>query len=95
VGSTINVNPEVAVDFSGGGFSNYFPRPTWQNEVVGSYLKTVPSNFSGVFNRSGRGYPDVSLAQLVTPRYCTERTLPRRSRHRDGTSSTMLSTTLN
>ena len=27
VGGTIRVNPEVAVSFSGGGFSNYFSRP--------------------------------------------------------------------
>lgn len=27
VGGTIRVNPEVAVSFSGGGFSNYFARP--------------------------------------------------------------------
>jgi tripeptidyl-peptidase-1 len=27
---------------------------------VGSFLKTVPADFAGVFNRSGRGYPDVA-----------------------------------
>jgi hypothetical protein len=95
VGATINVSPEVVVDFSGGGFSNYFPRPAWQNPIVGSYLETLPSNFSGVFNRSGRGYPDVSLVQSVAPRHRTKRTLLRRSRHRDGTLSTMSLTTLN
>lgn len=29
VGGTIRVNPEVAVSFSGGGFSNYFTRPRY------------------------------------------------------------------
>ena len=29
VGGTIHVNPEVAVDFSGGGFSNYFAQPRY------------------------------------------------------------------
>ena len=29
VGGTIRVSPEVAVSFSGGGFSNYFSRPRY------------------------------------------------------------------
>ena len=28
VGGTTRVNPETAVSFSGGGFSNYFARPS-------------------------------------------------------------------
>jgi tripeptidyl-peptidase-1 len=59
VGSTIGINPERAINFTGGGFSNYFARPWFQDPVVNSYLKTVPSDFPGIFNRSGRGYPDV------------------------------------
>jgi tripeptidyl-peptidase-1 len=63
VGSTVGINPERAINFTSGGFSNYFPRPAWQNDIVSSFLDTVPSSFPGVFNRSGRGYPDVRLAR--------------------------------
>merc|ERR1711862_52602 len=27
---------------TGGGFSDYSPRPTWQNSVVSNYLQTAP-----------------------------------------------------
>jgi tripeptidyl-peptidase-1 len=67
VGSTLGINPERAINFTGGGFSNYFPRPAWQDKVIGSFLNTVPSSFPGVFNRSGRGYPDVRLCALSRP----------------------------
>jgi tripeptidyl-peptidase-1 len=59
VGSTIGL-PEIAINFTGGGFSNYFPRPWYQDFVIPRYLDTVPASFPGVFNRSGRGYPDVA-----------------------------------
>jgi tripeptidyl-peptidase-1 len=46
------------------GFSNYFPIPDYQAKDVAAYLAfldslgTIPE--SGRFNRSGRGFPDVS-----------------------------------
>ena len=43
------MNPEVAANFSGGGFSNYFARPSYQNSVVSSYLQNVGSQYSGLF----------------------------------------------
>ena len=46
---------------SGGGFSNVFARPTWQNSAVSSYIDNTPSIPAG-FNRSGRAYPDVAMA---------------------------------
>ncbi|KAJ7775391.1 subtilisin-like protein [Mycena metata] len=61
VGSTIGFNPEVAVNFTGGGFSNVFPIPDYQADAVAAFVKTLPANFTGPFNRTGRGYPDVSL----------------------------------
>ncbi|KAJ7302738.1 subtilisin-like protein [Mycena albidolilacea] len=61
VGSTIGFNPEVAVNFTGGGFSNVFSTPEYQADAVAAFLKTLPANFTGDFNRTGRGYPDVSL----------------------------------
>jgi len=60
VGGTTHVNPEVAVNFSGGGFSNYFERPRYQDAAVSAYLDTIGSANAGLYNRSGRGYPDIS-----------------------------------
>ncbi|TVY24505.1 Aorsin [Lachnellula hyalina] len=62
---------------TGGGFSNYFPRPDYQAQDVANYLtKDLPfqslpyyeitadtpriGQNGGVYNRFGRGYPDVS-----------------------------------
>ncbi|KAJ6476613.1 family S53 protease-like protein [Mycena vulgaris] len=61
VGSTQGFGPEKAINFTGGGFSNFFPTPSYQAAAVASFLETVPSNFAGTFNKTGRGYPDVSL----------------------------------
>jgi tripeptidyl-peptidase-1 len=48
---------------SGGGFSNSFTRPAYQNTVVQSYLNTYTTTSSPApgYNSLGRGYPDVSL----------------------------------
>merc|ERR1712176_1262623 len=46
---------------SGGGFSTYTPRPSYQDAAVTGYLKsgvTLPP--STYFNSSNRGYPDVA-----------------------------------
>lgn len=61
VGSTQGFGPEVAINFTGGGFSNFFPAPDYQTAVIAGFLETVPSDFAGTFNESGRGYPDVAL----------------------------------
>lgn len=54
---------------SGGGFSDIFPRPSWQALHVRDYLgKYAPKYSSEQFNSSGRAYPDVSAMsqKLVT-----------------------------
>lgn len=61
VGATESLAPEVAAGFSSGGFSNYFPRPVYQDTAVPSYLVTLGDNNHGLFNRSGRAFPDVSF----------------------------------
>ncbi|KAJ6460213.1 subtilisin-like protein [Mycena sanguinolenta] len=61
VGSTIGIFPETAVNFTGGGFSNYFPAPKYQRTAVDGFLHTIPPTFRGTFNASGRAYPDVAL----------------------------------
>ncbi|CAK7242303.1 MAG: hypothetical protein STHCBS139747_003790 [Sporothrix thermara] len=55
-----SISPAVAADYSSGGFSNYFARPAWQNETVNTYLDRVGDSKAGLFNRSGRGTPDIS-----------------------------------
>lgn len=67
VGSTRYFGPEI-VGFdarngfvSGGGFSNYFPRPWYQDSMVNTYLKHhVGDMFKGLYNAAGRGIPDIS-----------------------------------
>jgi tripeptidyl-peptidase I len=61
--------------YTSGGFSNIFPRPSYQDSAVTHYLNTVKLPFTsydafpdqnfdnitkGVFNRPGRAYPDVA-----------------------------------
>ncbi|KAF9039632.1 subtilisin-like protein [Hymenopellis radicata] len=60
VGGTESVNPEVAVDFSGGGFSNYFAMPEYQAETVNAYVADLGTTNAGLFNTSGRAYPDLA-----------------------------------
>lgn len=62
----MRINPEV-VAFnlgnsyaSGGGFSNYFSRPAYQDAVVPTYITSLGDQFKGLYNASGRGYPDIS-----------------------------------
>ncbi|EIW61376.1 tripeptidyl peptidase A [Trametes versicolor FP-101664 SS1] len=60
VGGTIHV-PETAVFFSGGGFSDLFPRPAYQELAVSKFLKTLaPGTYKGLFNPNGRAIPDVA-----------------------------------
>ncbi|OJA14334.1 hypothetical protein AZE42_10497 [Rhizopogon vesiculosus] len=60
VGATINI-PETAVFFSGGGFSDYFLRPSYQDAAVSEYLaKLAPGTYEGLYNPYGRAYPDVA-----------------------------------
>lgn len=49
VGGTTQVNPEVAVDFSGGGFSNVFAQPSYQTAAVASFLKGFGTQDKGLF----------------------------------------------
>ncbi|KAI0064302.1 family S53 protease [Artomyces pyxidatus] len=66
VGATTGVNPETAASLSAGGFSNYFGVPDWQSDAVSGYLDQLGDTNSGLYNASGRGYPDVAaLGQSV------------------------------
>jgi len=65
---------------SGGGFSNIYPRPSYQDDAVNNYFATAVPNYpyynvsgtnnptpaqygNGIYNRGGRGYPDVSAVR--------------------------------
>ncbi|KAI0644613.1 family S53 protease-like protein [Trametes meyenii] len=60
VGGTRGFGPEVAVSFSSGGFSNLFPRPQYQDKAVTTYLKKLGKTNNGLFNASGRAFPDIA-----------------------------------
>ncbi|KAJ7659862.1 subtilisin-like protein [Mycena rosella] len=68
-GNTVN-DPETACEeaiFSGGGFSNIFPLPSYQASAVKGFLKNHPPPFThGEFNNSGnvRAFPDLSANGL-------------------------------
>ena len=58
VGGTIT--PTKVWSDGGGGFSNAFPRPSYQDVAVEAYLKSGKAPPTFYFNTSGRAYPDVS-----------------------------------
>ncbi|RDX44428.1 subtilisin-like protein [Lentinus brumalis] len=63
VGATKGINPAVAASFTSGGFSNFFPRPSYQETAVQTYLNrsALGDGHSGRYNATGRAYPDVSV----------------------------------
>ncbi|KAI0059672.1 hypothetical protein BV25DRAFT_1908615 [Artomyces pyxidatus] len=64
VGSTVFI-PEVAAYSSGGGFSNYWSRPSYQGRAVSEYLTTqLRGTYAGLYNPNGRAYPDVAAQSI-------------------------------
>ena len=73
-GGTAGVDPETATTSFGssGGFSNIFAQPSYQSAAVNTYFTNSPPPYdyynitlnathtTGIYNRGGRGYPDVS-----------------------------------
>ncbi|KAL5116456.1 Tripeptidyl-peptidase sed2 [Pleosporales sp. CAS-2024a] len=64
VGGTFHVQPERAVYFSSGGFSDFWARPAYQETAVSGYLQKLGSQWHGLYNASGRGFPDVAAQSL-------------------------------
>ncbi|KAJ5739107.1 hypothetical protein N7533_011891 [Penicillium manginii] len=76
LGQSSTSHGEVATNRfgSGGGFSNIYKRPDWQDKAVEQYFATAKPTYKyyesvdnssfaandGIYNRIGRGYPDVS-----------------------------------
>ncbi|KAJ5907330.1 hypothetical protein N7495_000012 [Penicillium taxi] len=75
-GTHASDHKEVAVSRfpSGGGFSNIYEQPSWQSKAVAAYFARANHTYpyyegvnnnniganGGIYNRIGRGYPDVS-----------------------------------
>ncbi|KAF2030683.1 subtilisin-like protein [Setomelanomma holmii] len=64
VGGTYQIEPERAVYFSSGGFSDLWERPSYQDKAVSGYLKRLGSRWEGLYNPNGRGFPDVAAQGL-------------------------------
>ncbi|KAF7930580.1 uncharacterized protein EAE98_004980 [Botrytis deweyae] len=65
VGGVRYIDPEQAVCFSSGDFSDLWPRPSYQQEVVEDFLQTqLGDRQKGLFDPHGRAFPDFS-AQSV------------------------------
>lgn len=60
VGGTHFVEPEVAIGFSSGGFSDRWARPAYQDAAVTAYLEQLGDTWEGLYNPEGRGFPDVA-----------------------------------
>jgi tripeptidyl-peptidase-1 len=60
VGGTYHIAPEEAIYFSSGGFSDLWPRPSYQDQAISNYLKKLGSRWQGLYNPAGRGFPDVA-----------------------------------
>ena len=51
---------------SGGGFSNFIARPSFQDAAVNNYIRKYTKGLTSAnFNMSGRAYPDVAANGCV------------------------------
>jgi len=63
VGATQGIRSDAA-SLSSGGFSKYFPAPTWQQDTLAWYFGNNSADwqpFNPYINKNGRGFPDVAL----------------------------------
>lgn len=60
VGATEGRGPERASNFSSGGFSDYWPRPSWQQDAIQRYLDGHGDKWRTYYHAGGRAYPDVA-----------------------------------
>ncbi|KAH8980796.1 subtilisin-like protein [Lactarius akahatsu] len=67
VGGTTEYDPEVAAPLSGGGFSDHFPRPVYQDVAVSAFLSRQGTHYAGLYNPEGRGIPDIAAQALRFP----------------------------
>ncbi|KAH9062407.1 subtilisin-like protein [Lactarius vividus] len=67
IGGTRGLEPEVAASISGGGFSNHFKRPDYQEQAVTEFLQHLGNQYEGKYNATNRGIPDISAQALRFP----------------------------
>ncbi|KAH9077774.1 subtilisin-like protein [Lactarius deliciosus] len=67
VGGTTDYDPEVAAPLSGGGFSDHFPRPVYQDVAASAFLERQGTQYTGHYNPEGRGIPDIAAQALRFP----------------------------
>ncbi|KAH8979849.1 subtilisin-like protein [Lactarius akahatsu] len=67
VGGTTGYGPEFAASLSGGGFSNHFRRPDYQEKAVTKFLQQLGNQYQGNYNATSRGIPDISAQALRFP----------------------------
>ncbi|KAH9036795.1 subtilisin-like protein [Lactarius deliciosus] len=67
VGGTTGREPEFAASLSGGGFSNIFKRPDYQEQAVTTFLQHLGNQYRGKYNATSRGIPDISAQALGYP----------------------------
>ncbi|KAH9059055.1 subtilisin-like protein [Lactarius vividus] len=67
VGGTTGHGPEIAASISGGGFSNIFRRPNYQEQAVAEFLQHLGNQYEGKYNATSRGIPDISAQALNFP----------------------------
>ncbi|KAJ7064080.1 family S53 protease-like protein [Mycena amicta] len=60
VGGSTGLPPQTAASLSSGGFSNHFATPNYQLGAVTAYLESIGDQYAGLYNASGRGFPDVA-----------------------------------
>ncbi|KIK58301.1 hypothetical protein GYMLUDRAFT_171184 [Collybiopsis luxurians FD-317 M1] len=60
VGSVTGISPEIASNFSTGGFSTFFSRPSYQDTAISSYLAKLGSTNQGLYSPNGRATPDIA-----------------------------------
>jgi len=67
-----SIGDEMAWQFGGGGFSDEFDTPEYQKDAVAAYLASKDANLppQKLWNRKGRGYPDVSALGGSKNSYC-------------------------
>ncbi|KAH9062425.1 subtilisin-like protein [Lactarius vividus] len=69
VGGATGYEPEIAASLSGGGFSNIFKRPDYQDQAVTEFLQHLGNRHEGKYNATSRGIPDISAQSLRFPVY--------------------------
>jgi len=59
-GTSLTGGVETSWPSSGGGFSNSFVAPAYQKDAIAAYLSSASLPDSGLFNKTGRGIPDIA-----------------------------------